>query len=62
MKTLTLSKFDCDYILHYWRSNKIKRTVFIRRHKITESDVEDANESHQAIASDGVYDEDIDIE
>ena len=36
--------------------------VFIRRLKITESDVEDVNESHQTIDNDGVYDEDIDTE
>ena len=37
MKTLTLNKFDCDYL-------------------------EVANESHQIIDTDGVYDEDIDSE
>ena len=35
---------------------------FIRRLKIKESDVEDANESHQTIGTDGVYNEDIDTE
>ena len=39
---------------------KVSATVFIRRFEITESDVEDANESHQTIDTDGVYDEDID--
>ena len=34
--------------------------VFIRRFEITESDVEDANESHKTINIDGVYHEDID--
>ena len=36
--------------------------VFIRRFEITESDVEDANESHKTINTDGVNDEDIDTE
>ena len=36
--------------------------VFIRRFQITESDVEDANDSHQTIDNDGVSDKDIDTE
>ena len=34
--------------------------MFIWRFEITESDVEDANESQKTIDTDGVYDEDID--
>ena len=41
---------------------KLSTTVFIWRFEITESDVERANESHQTIDTDGVYDEDIDTE
>ena len=37
-------------------------TVFIRRFEITKFDVEGANESHQIIGTDRVYDEDIDTE
>ena len=39
---------------------QVSATVFIRRFEITESDVEDANESHKTINIDGVYHEDID--
>ena len=41
---------------------KLNAMVFLQRLKITESDVEDPNESHQTINTDGVYDEDIDTE
>ena len=41
---------------------KLTTTVFIRKFEITESDVEDANESHQTIDTDGVYNEDIKTE
>ena len=41
---------------------KLSATVFIQRYEITESDVEDANESHQTIDTHGVYDEEIDTD
>ena len=41
---------------------KVSATVFIRSFEITESDVEDANESEKTIDTDGVNDEAIDTD